>query len=119
VIKKTKWHALMFAAQGAALCCLLWPWDDPFEQYLQRKDSVRFGAGDAKEINSATHIIDPWSRYSRNVHIPGDGARMSDAIQRYHDVSKLPNAPRPIRSEYDASTNIQSSNSGGGGGGGK
>jgi hypothetical protein len=40
---------------------------------------------------------------------------MSDAVQRYRDVSKLPNAPRPIQSEYDASTNIQSANSGGGG----
>jgi len=55
-------------------------------------------------------------RYSRNVHIPGDGARMSDVVQRYHDVSKLPNAPRPIQSEYDSATNIQAANSGGGGG---
>jgi hypothetical protein len=112
---KTRFHALVFASQAAVLCCVAFA-DDPFEEYFQRKNGVTFSGGDAKAINSATHIIDPWPLRSRNTHIPGDGSRMQGAIERYRDVSKLPQAPRPIQSEYDASTNIQSS---GGGGGGK
>lgn len=107
MINKANLRAIVFAGQAAILCCLVLPWDDPFEQYVQRKNGVTLGAGDAKEINSATHIIDPWPRYVGNTRIPGDGARMSGAIERYHDVSKLPNAPRPIQSEYGSSINIQ------------
>ena len=108
MIKKARLRAIIFAGQAAALCCVAVPWDDPFESYGQRKNGVTFGGGDAKEINSATHIADPWPRYVGNTRIPGDGARMSGAIERYRDVSKLPNAPRPIRSEYDSTISIQS-----------
>jgi hypothetical protein len=103
----TNHRALVFLVQ-ALVCCLAWPWDDPFEQYFQRKNGVTFSGGNAKEVNSATHIIDPWPRYVRNTRIPANGERMSGAIQRYRDVSKLPQAPRPIASEYGSTTNIQS-----------
>ena len=109
MINKARLRAVAFAAQAVTLCCLALPWDDPFVDYFQRKNGVTVRAGDAKEINSVTHIIDPWPRYVGNTRIPGDGARMSGAIERYRDVSKLPNAPRPIQSEYDTTTNIQSS----------
>jgi hypothetical protein len=107
---KTSLRAAIFAGQALVLCCLAVPWDDPFEQYLQRKNGVTLGAGDAKEVNSATHIIDPWPRYVRNTRIPADGGRMSGAVERYRDISKLPSAPRPIASEYQSTINIQSGN---------
>jgi hypothetical protein len=116
VTLKTKFRAASFAAQAAVLCCLALPWDDPFEQYLARKNGVTVGAGNAKEINSATHVGDPWPWYARHTRLPGTGERMSGAVERYRDVSKLPNAPRPIGSTYEGTTAIQSS---GGGGGGK
>ena len=112
---KTRFRAVVFASQALALCCVAFA-DDPFEDYFQRKDGVTLGGGNAKEINSATHIIDPWPWYARNTRIPADAGRMSGAVERYRDVSKLPTAPRPIQSEYGSATNIQSS---GGGGGGK
>jgi hypothetical protein len=74
-------------------------WDDPSEQYLQRTDTITVGAGDAKEVNAATHIIDPWPRNVRNKHIPANGQRMVGAIERYRDVSKLSDAPPPIGSQ--------------------
>ena len=104
---RNQFRGVIFASQAAVVCCLAFA-DDPFEQYFQRKEGVTYGAGNAKAINSATHIIDPWPWYARNTRIPGDGARMSGAVERYHDVSKLPNAPRPIRSEYETTINIQS-----------
>lgn len=97
-------------AGPAAICCLLLPWDEPFEQYFARKNGVTLGAGNAKSVNSATHIIDPWPRYVGNARIPANGQRMSGAVERYRDVSKLPEAPRPIASEYGTTTNIISSN---------
>src|SRR3974390_2662757 len=72
-------------------------WDqDPFAQYLKRSEKITLSAGNAKQVNAATHVIDPWPPYVGNRRIPGDGQRMAGAIQRYQDVSKIPKAPRPI-----------------------
>ena len=107
---KAGYRATSFAAQAMVICCLAFPWDDPFVQYFERKDGVTVGAGNAKAVNSATHIIDPWPRNVGNTRIPGDGQRMSGAIERYRDVTKLPLAPPPIATEYGVTTNVQSNN---------
>jgi hypothetical protein len=99
--------ARILTGQAAVMCCLALPWDDPFEQYFQRKDTVTLGAGNAKAVNSVTHVIDPWPRNVGNTRIPGDGGRMAGAIERYRDVSKLPRAPKPIAPELGATTNFQ------------
>jgi hypothetical protein len=52
-------------------------------EYLQRTDTITMSAGNAPEVNSAIHIIDPWPPYVKNRRIPGNGARMTNAIQRY------------------------------------
>src|SRR3979411_624042 len=31
-------------------------------QYIQRSDTITLGAGNAKDVNAATHVIDPWPR---------------------------------------------------------
>ena len=67
-------------------------WDTPWSEYGQRTDSVTIGAGNAKEANSAIHTIDPSPRSSRNRNIPASGERMSRAIRRYQDVTKLQDA---------------------------
>jgi hypothetical protein len=64
--------------------------------YLQRSDTIYPGAGNAKAVNSAIHVIDPWPRHSANRHIPANGERMVGAVERYRDVRKLPQAPQPI-----------------------
>lgn len=80
--------------------------------YLQRIDKIFPGGGDAKDVNSAIHVIDPWPRYSADRHIPANGERMVGAVERYRDVSKLPRAPQPI-----APVAIETSGFSGGGGG--
>jgi hypothetical protein len=98
----------ILAGQAAVICCLALPWDDPFEQYFQRKDTVTLGAGNATSVNSATHVIDPWPRNVGNTRIPGNGERMAGAVERYRDVSKLPRAPKPIAvGSGSATTNVQ------------
>jgi hypothetical protein len=69
--------------------------------YLQRKDSITPGAGNAKAVNTVTHMIDPWPPYAGNRRIPGNGERMTDAIERYRDVSKLPLTPVPLSHPAD------------------
>ena len=67
------------AAFAASLACSgAWAWDqDPAAQYFERKDTIVSGAGDARDVNAATHIIDPWPRYVGNRRIPANGDRMS------------------------------------------
>jgi hypothetical protein len=78
--------------------------DAPLSEYLQRADSVTLGAGDAKERNAAIHMIDPSPAQARNRAIPGHGERMSNAIRRYQDVTKLKDAARPISAESGVGT---------------
>jgi hypothetical protein len=91
-------------------------WDQyPFDEYSQRIDTVTPGAGDAQNTNTAIHVIDPWPPYAGNRRIPGSGERMSGAVERYRDVSKLPRAPKPIAPLYDVQGGTSSGGSGGSG----
>jgi hypothetical protein len=58
--------------------------ENPAAEYVRRTDTITMSAGEAKNVNAATHIIDPWPRYVGNRRIPGDGERMATAAQRYH-----------------------------------
>jgi hypothetical protein len=106
----TYFVATLTFTSAVLLSCAAQAWDqDPFAQYLQRSNKITLSAGNAKEVNAATHVIDPWPPYVGNRRIPGNGQRMVGAIQRYKDVYKLPLAPRPIFTPIPP---------GGGGGGG-
>jgi hypothetical protein len=84
-------------------------WDqNPFAMYFQRSDSITLWEGDAKAVNSATHVIDPWPPYVGNRRIPVNGDRLSRAVERYRQGSYRQPAP-PI-APYVGTT-------GGGGGG--
>src|SRR5262245_28510949 len=97
-----------FAASGASA------WDqDPFAMYVKRSYNVVLDGGDAKAVNAATHVIDPWPRYVGNRNIPVSGDRLSRAVTRYNQGSYRQPAP-PISSYYGTVLGIQ----GGGGGGG-
>lgn len=53
------------------------------DQYLYRIDPITLSAGNAKDVNAAAQIIDPWPRYVGNRRIPANGERMVGAVQRY------------------------------------
>jgi len=69
----------------AAACGGCWTgiYEDPAAEYLHRSDTITLSAGNAKEVNATTHIIDPWPRHAANRRIPGHGERMAHAIERY------------------------------------
>jgi hypothetical protein len=93
-------------------------WDqDPSAMYFQRSYSVTLGAGNAKAVNAATHVIDPWPRYVGNRNIPVSGDRLSRAVTRYNQGSYRQPAP-PIFSPYGSLIGISGGGGAGGGGGG-
>jgi hypothetical protein len=106
----------LFACFGVVVltgCSGAPPFDDPFAPYAQRTQTITLSAGNAKEANAAIHVIDPWPRYVYDTRIPGDGHRMAEAVERYEDVAKLKQAPKPISSVFDQAIGV----AGGGGGG--
>ena len=58
-------------------------YENPFAQYVNRSDTVTLSAGDAKNVNAATHVVDPWPRYVGNKNLAFSGERMQSAVECY------------------------------------
>jgi hypothetical protein len=58
-------------------------YENPAAQYVARSDTITLSAGNAKDVNAATHVIDPWPRNVKDRRISGNGERMVGAVQRY------------------------------------
>jgi hypothetical protein len=81
-------HTLVMLSIAAVGVCPVF--NNAAAQYLQRSDTITLGAGNAKDVNAATHVIDPWPRYVGDRRIPADAERMSTAISRYRRPSTRP-----------------------------
>ena len=68
-------------------------WIDP-HGYLDRRDQIWLGAGDAKNTNIVTQMYDPWPPHSANTHIAMNGQRAQTAVERYRYGKVIP--PRGI-----------------------
>ena len=77
---------LMGFAAASSGCNTVYP--NPATPYVQRTDTVTLGAGNAQDVNTATHTIDPWPRYAGDRRIPGNGTRMVGAVERYEGGTK-------------------------------
>jgi len=71
------------AVAAAAGGCWPGPYGNNGAQYVHRSDTITLSAGNAKDVNAATQVIDPWPRYVGNRRIPANGERMVGAVQRY------------------------------------
>jgi hypothetical protein len=65
---------------------------DEFERYFQRKDTVTFSAGDAKEVNARTHMLTPWPPGVGDRRIFTNGSRMARSIERYEGTQRQQNS---------------------------
>ena len=90
------------------------PGVDYIQEYAQRSQTITLSAGNAKETNLAIHSIDPWPRYVGNKRIPANGQRMAGAVERYRDVTKQGEGPKPLEAVGTSAIPIAA-----GGGGGK
>lgn len=53
------------------------------ESYLDRRDTVALGVGDAIAADSVMQMNDPWPRRSGDTQLAVNGQRMQSAIERY------------------------------------
>lgn len=51
--------------------------------YMNRRDSVTLGSGNAMEANVGIHTITPFPAAAAHTYIPGDGRAVMTAQQRY------------------------------------
>jgi hypothetical protein len=64
-------------------------WKASAQGYLNRTDTITTSAGDAQDVNTAIQTVDPWPRHVGNRRIPGNGERLSGAVQRYRSPPAL------------------------------
>ena len=107
--------AVLVGGSFAGSAALAWD-QNPFATYFQRSDKITLWEGDAKAVNTATHVIDPWPRYVGNRRIPGNGDRLSRAVERYRLGSYR--QPAPPLSPYFIGGYGGAGGAGAGGGGG-
>ncbi|MES5486385.1 hypothetical protein QMZ05_26815 [Bradyrhizobium sp. INPA03-11B] len=61
---------------------------DEMDRYVQRSDTITMSAGNAKEVNAATHTIHPWPAYVGDRRIAYDGRRATETVKRYGTTSR-------------------------------
>ncbi|WP_088344419.1 hypothetical protein [Rhodomicrobium vannielii] len=88
------------------------PWGAP---YRQRIEGITVGAGNAKAVNEAAMVIDPWPPLVNNRRIPANGARMTGVIERYKDAKRLREQVPTLPPDLISSTGTGGSGGGGGG----
>ncbi|VIO72278.1 hypothetical protein CI1B_39220 [Bradyrhizobium ivorense] len=72
---------------------------DEMDRYFQRSDTITMSAGNAKEVNAATHTIHPWPRNVSDRRIAYDARRTGGAVTRYgyqqRPLDQLPDMGNP------------------------
>jgi len=68
-----------FLYQVALLCVLQ---SAGCTQYLDRKEALALGTGDAVRTNVASHVSDPWPAHASNTRIAIDAERLQRALER-------------------------------------
>jgi len=68
-------RALALICALAALCSC--------SEYLDRRDTIALGAGDAVATDKVIQMVDPWPRASANKNIAFNGEKMQTAVERY------------------------------------
>ena len=71
-------NALRALALGIALASL-----SGCSEYLDRRDTISLGGGNAVATNKVTQMVDPWPRASADKNIAFNGDKMESAVERY------------------------------------
>jgi hypothetical protein len=72
--------------------------------YLDRRDTIALGAGDAISANMAEETVDPWPRSSTNNNIAFNGERMQRAVECYRKDQVTPPADLDLATESDSNS---------------
>ncbi|WEX75129.1 pilus assembly protein [Sinorhizobium numidicum] len=63
--------------------------------YMNHRDSITFGLGNAVEANKGIHIRDAFPRAAQNTHIASDGKVIDRAIRSYQGSGQSGAPPPP------------------------
>lgn len=80
----------MKSAAAVVLACIGAAATGGCSEYLARRDSVSFGAGDAKAHNAAVHMVDPWAKHAFNTNVRTPGSRAEAAMKNYRRGQQPP-----------------------------
>lgn len=58
--------------------------------YYDRRETIAFGADDARASNEIVQMVDPWPRASANHDIAFNGDKMQSAVERYRTGKVIP-----------------------------
>jgi hypothetical protein len=77
-------------------------------EYLDRRESLLLGAGDAVQTNIVMHQIDPWPRRARITSSTTSGERVQRAVERYRNPRSASEGPaqQPQLRAGDASQRV-------------
>ncbi len=63
--------------------------------YMNHRDTITFGAGNAVEANKAIHIQDPFPRVAQNTRIAMDGKTIDKVMRNYNGAGPSAGAAMP------------------------
>lgn len=101
-MKRLAWPAALAGAVVMAGCA---------SEYLDRRETVSFGAGDAQQANLITHVVSPLPSHAADRDLWFHGERMGDAVERY----RTGEVADPAAAERAATTTAGSGGSSGAG----
>ncbi|MDK1375447.1 MULTISPECIES: pilus assembly protein [unclassified Sinorhizobium] len=110
-LRKDKSALLVMAAASLLSGCA---------DYLNHRDSITFGLGNAVEANKGIHTQDPFPRVAYNTRIPSDGKVINRVIRNYQGAGQNGAAPTPTAVILPGATmppGAGGGNNGGNGGG--
>lgn len=84
-LQRSKRAFLVVAAMGLLSGCA---------DYLNHRDTITFGLGNAVEANKGIHIKEPFPRVAQNTHIPSDGKVINRVMRTYQGGGQT-SAPPP------------------------
>jgi len=103
-------RAASVVVAGGFIGALLAGCSDP-GLYLDRRDSIALGAGDAVAANAASQTIDPWPPQSGNTHLTFNGQKMQSAVERYRtNAVTQPVDPMMLQTANPTPTAVQVNN---------
>ena len=76
--------------------------------YLERRDTITFSAGEAQAWNKTVHVADPWPLHASNTRIDGDGQRVGRVIQSYSTGAAASPSPQGGESQEQGTNDPQS-----------
>ncbi|WP_429811844.1 pilus assembly protein [Ensifer sp. B1-9] len=81
LLRRSKRALLVLAATSLISGCA---------DYMNHRDTITFGAGNAMEANKGIHTQDPFPRVAQNTRIATDGKVVSRAIRGYQGGGGAP-----------------------------